>query len=190
MTDDEIAEIARSWWSECVAPDTSTARAIRARLRRSHGWQDAALEPAAIILVRRLKVLGHERRLRTALNLASVLAHVKEDAPRRRLMRELGYATTPLEKGKGDPPRLAPVRFTRLLRSTSEELTLALIRLVRLAGSTANVGELAVAMLRWTHEASRESQRKRWAFDYYAASADAPDASIHSSPDEPERIPA
>jgi len=185
MKDEDIAGIARSWWKTFMEPETGEARATRARLRRTHGWQQAMLEPAAIVLARRLGVTEHERRLRMALGLASVLAHVKENTPRP-LMRELGFTTTPTDKSKGDPPRLAPARFTRLLRSTPGELPLALIRLVRLAGGTANVGELAAAMMNWTHEASREAQRRRWAFDYYAASADAPDADTHSDPHEAE----
>lgn len=190
MKDDGIAEIVRSWWQTFIAPDDSAARATRARLRRAHGWQEAMLEPAAIVLVKRLRAREHEQRLRMALNLASVLAHVKEDEPKRPLMWELGYTTTPTDKSKGDPPRLAPVRFTRLLRSTPEELPLALIRLVRLAGGTANVGELGTVAMRWVHEGSREAQRRRWAFDYYAASAEAPDAATDSNPDEPERTAA
>lgn len=186
MSEEDIAGIARSWWERFIKPETSEARATRARLRRAHHWQQAMLEPAAIVLARRLGVTEHEARLRMALSLASVLAHVKENisVP---LMRELGYKITPTDKSKGEPPpQLAPLRFTRLLRSTPEELPLALIRLVRLAGGTANVGELAAAMMNWTHEASREKQRRRWAFDYYAASQEAPDAKTDSDPHEAE----
>ena len=171
MTED----IVRVWWKGWIMPDTSNARATRARLRRAHGWREAMLEPAAITLAKRLGVLEHEQSLRMALNLTIVLAYVKEDAPSRRVMRDLGYATTPTERGKGDPPRLAPIRFTRLVRSTADEFPLAMTRLVRLAGNTANVGELGKAMMSWVHEGSREAQRKRWAFDYYAASGDAPE---------------
>lgn len=166
-------EIVRSWWKSSIEPDTGIARATRARLRRAGDWREAMLEPAAILLARQLGGSENEARLRMALSLAAVLAHVKEDDPRR-LMRALGHATMPLEKDKGDPPRLAPLRFTRLLRSSAEELPLALTRLVRLAGGTANVGELGAAMMEWLSETGRERQRRRWAFDYYAASAEAP----------------
>src|SRR5690606_26638267 len=77
--DEDIAGIARSWWKTFMEPETGEARATRARLRRAHGWQQAMLEPAAIVLARRLGVTEHERRLRMALGLASVLAHVKEN---------------------------------------------------------------------------------------------------------------
>lgn len=139
------------------------------------------LEPAAIDLARRLGALEHEQRLRMALQMACVLAHVKEDAPGQRLMIPLGHAA-------GDPPRLARARFTRLLRSTPDELPVALVRLIRLAGGSADVEELGQAMLRWVHEGSREQQRRRWAFDYFAASIAAPDADPDTT--EPERTPA
>lgn len=190
MTDD----ITRSWWLAWLAPDTGSARATRARLRRADGWRDAMLEPAAIVLAKRLGTLDNEARLEMALGLATVLAHVKQDAPGQRLMRQLGYDTPPLDRGKGDTPRLAPVRFTRLLRSTPDELPLALIRLIRLAGGTANVSELGKAMMLWTHEATRERQRRTWAFDYYAASAAAPEANPQTDTDpdttKPERTAA
>jgi CRISPR type I-E-associated protein CasB/Cse2 len=177
MTDDDV----RAWWRQQIAPESGPVRATRARLRRAHGWQEAMLEPAAIALAACLHTLDHEQRLRMALRLSTVLAHVKEDAPGQRLMGALGHAAA-------DPPRLARQRFTRLLRSTPDELPMALIRLVRLAGGVANVGELGGAMMRWVHEGSREHQRRRWAFDYFNASAAAP----HSDSDtaEPEGISA
>ena len=158
-----------------IAPDTSAARANRARLRRAHDWQTAMLEPAAIVLAKRLGAMENDAGLRMALSLASVLAHVKEDMPRLRLMRTLGYTSTPTDKSKGsDQPKLAALRFTRLMRLTPDEFPLAMTRLVRLAGHSANVSEIGKAMMNWVFEDSRERQRKRWAFDYYAASADAP----------------
>lgn len=184
MKDQQIAEHARSWWKACIEPDHSSARAMRARLRRACNWQEAMLEPAAIILAKRLGVVDDDRLLPVILELATVLAHVRKDSPHP-LMRELGYKSTPTEKNKGDPPRLAPVRFTRLLRSSPEELPTALVRLVRLAGGTANVGEVAVAMMRWSYDAGREVQRKRWAFDYYAASEAAHDSTSHEAEGEP-----
>lgn len=189
MRDEKIAEHARSWWKAFIEPDRSIARASRARLRRARTWQEAVLEPPAVVLAARLGGTNDERILPAVLGLAHVLAHVKNDSSRS-LMRELGYKSMPTEKDKGDTPRLAPVRFTRLIRSTPEELPLALVRLVRLADHTANVGELAVAMMRWTSESGREIQRRRWAFDYYAASDAAPDGGTDPNSHEAEGEPA
>jgi CRISPR system Cascade subunit CasB len=189
MKDERIAENARGWWKTFIEPDHSSARATRARLRRVHSWQEAMFEPTAIILAKRLGVVGDDRLLPIAFDLAAVLAHVKKDTLQP-LMRELGYKTTPAEKDKGEPPRLAGPRFTRLLRSSSEELPTALIRLVQLADGTANVGELAIAMMRWAFDASREAQRRRWAFDYYAASDAAPDANTNTGTYNAEGNPA
>lgn len=177
MTDNAV----RAWWKSHIAPDTSAARATRAKLRRARGWQEAMLEPAAIGLAKRLGVLEHEQRLRMALQLAAVLAHVTTDTPRQRLMLALGYATM-------DPPRLARLRFTRLIRSTPDELPMALIRMVRLADGIANVAELGAAAMAWVHETSREQQRRRWAFDFFNAAGAAPDADPDTT--EPERISA
>ena len=180
MTDDVV----RNWWKGWIAPDTSAARANRARLRRAQDWQAAMLEPAAINLAKRLGAMNHDPRLNMALSLASVLAHVKEDTPHLRLMRTLGYTSTPTEKGKGsDQPKLAAHRFTRLMRSTPDEFPLAMTRLVRLAGNSANVSEIGKAMMNWVFEDSRERQRKRWAFDYYAASNAAPTDPEQETPD-------
>lgn len=169
----------RGWWKQWIDPASErTVPAIRARLRRADGWQEAMLEPAAIDLASCLGGLDSEPRLRMALNLATVLAHVKEDLSGQRLMRVLGYRSMPTDLAKADAPILSRLRFTRLLRSTPEELPLALIRLVRMNKGAANVGELGAAMMRWPFETSREGQRRRWAFDYYAASAQAPDNSL------------
>jgi len=185
MRDEKIAGHARSWWKAFIEPDHSAARANRARLRRAQNCQEALLEPAAIVLAERLGVANNDRTLPVVLRLAHVLAHVKQDT-QQPLMQSLGYKSLPTEKDKGDPPRLAPVRFSRLLRSTPDELPLALVRLVRLADDTANVGELAVAMMRWATESGREIQRRRWAFDYYAASEVAPDACTDPNSQETE----
>src|SRR5690606_30098219 len=103
MTDAYVAECARSWWKKFIEPDHSAARAARARLRRTRTPQEAALEPPAVVLAKELDVVDDDWRLPMALNLAHVLAHVKEDSPRP-LMRELGYRSIPTEKNKGDPP--------------------------------------------------------------------------------------
>lgn len=180
MTDDVV----RDWWKAWIAPDTSVARANRARLRRAQDWQAAMLEPTAIVLAKRLGAMNHDPRLNMALSLASVLAHVKEDTPQQRLMCKLGYKTTPTEKGKSsEQPKLAGLRFTRLMRSTPEELPIAMIRLVRLAEGKANVSEIGKAMMNWVFEDSRERQRKLWAFDYYAASNAAPTDPEQETPD-------
>lgn len=174
----ELAGIARRWWRQYLEGDTGPQRAARARLRRARDGHEALTEAAAIALANRLAAqAGNEweqdRRTQQGLALATVLAHVKADTPQS-LMRALGHRTPP-GGTSAEPPLLARTRFDRLMRADVDELPAMLIRLVRQLGGTANIGELAEALIWWPSEAGRARVQRKWAFDYFAAPTANPD---------------
>jgi CRISPR type I-E-associated protein CasB/Cse2 len=163
-------QAARDWWIKTCHPEKGD-RASRARLRRCSDWRDAITIPDALGLLRDLRISRHDTfNIEAGLNLAIVLSHVKVD-DQEPLMRSAGFKTTPRKGSQNeDQPKLAVLRFTRLMRSTKEELPLALIRLVRLMKDEARISDLTDAMLNWSHPTFGDRVRRNWAFDYYAAS--------------------
>jgi CRISPR type I-E-associated protein CasB/Cse2 len=132
----------------------------------------------AVALARRLDALRTDvretdPRIDVALGLARVLAHVREDSTLRP-MRAAGWSRFPSESVRSsgdDQPKLAEVRFRRLLEvRQGEELVTAFVRLIDLLGNTVNVSDLSYAFVRW----DKDEVRRKWAFDYYAASGAAP----------------
>ena len=178
---------ALEWWRDTCQPtsaaDENSSRrrdpAIRARLRRCGSNTEAAAIPAAVLLARRLQSLRAEERqhdpdINASLGLARVLSYVTDDV-RDRPMRAAGWKRFPGENPKSQPPenqpRLAEARFRRLLAVKSgNEQVVAFSRLVKLLGGSVNVAELSQDFLNWGNDATR----RRWAFDYYAASYAAP----------------
>ncbi|MEN9873421.1 MAG: hypothetical protein RL186_318 [Pseudomonadota bacterium] len=162
-------KVASQWWDEFCEPEKGD-RAVRAKLRRCKGWQDAMLVPAALLLAARLGMKrDHPWDIENALDLAVVLAHVKERS-KTPLFQSCGFTKPPRSKESSpEQPRLAVVRFTRLMRSTRDELPLALIRLVRLLDGTANIEGLTQAILDWDKPHWGDHVRRDWAFDYYGA---------------------
>jgi CRISPR system Cascade subunit CasB len=174
-----LGEIARGWWRQTLAGETGPQRAARARLRRAHDAHAALTEAAAVALAIRLGATGRndrerEARTRQALALATVLAHVKEETPQA-LMRALGHRTPPGAK-EAETPLLARARFDRIMRADPDELPAMLIRLVRQLGGTANIAELADALIWWPNEKGRARIQRKWAFDYFAAPTSNPDS--------------
>lgn len=182
-----LGQRAFEWWRDTCQPtsvkDENPSRrrdpAIRARLRRCHSNTEAAAIPAAISLAVRLRALRKDVRdsgseLDAALGLARVLSLVAknvEDGP----MKSAGWKRFPGENPKSQPPenqpRLAEARFKRLLAVKSgNEQVVAFSRLVTLLGGSVNVAQLSQDFLKWGNDATR----RRWAFEYYAASYAAP----------------
>ena len=168
---------ALDWWRYYCDPSRDGHDpGTRAQLRRCDSPVDAAAIPAAVSLAHRLgtfKGEGEDWRVTAALNLARVLAHVREhtgELP----MRAAGWKTfvgdrTESEAGE-DRPRLSEVRFRRLLTTgPGEEQVTAFVRLIALLDATANVAALGDAFLEWEHPYRGERLRKRWAEDYFAA---------------------
>jgi CRISPR type I-E-associated protein CasB/Cse2 len=173
------SERSRAWWQEYCHPERGDP-AARAQLRRCRSTRDAIMIPAALSLVRRLGAgtsSATDERVSRALDLARVLAHVRDDVQERLPMRALGWPRFPGSERVGteeNRPRLSEARFRRLMQAEGgEELVTAFVRLVRLIGEGGvSVERLAEAFLFWGHESDRI--RRRWAFDYYNAATAAP----------------
>lgn len=190
---------AREWWTDHFAPaggegPRTPDSAARARLRRAGSAADAAAISAAVDLARRLGTLAREARgsdwrAEAALNLARVLAHVREDDHARRPMQAAGWQTFPgnrRESEAGDQrPVLSEARFRRLLQTgTREEQVSAFARLVTLLGGSVNVAELATDFMRWSDDSQRDRVRTRWAFDYFHAWGSAPSIPLNATEDD------
>ncbi len=158
-------EIAARWWRALQPnekhPDPSRRagnRAALARLRRCTTASEAASEPEALDLARRLDASPRQpRRLENALLAAIVLAHVRADDRGASVARSLGGANSERRAP------MSPLRLSRLLTAeTVEERLIAFRRVVALLGGGANVPDLAHALLDWS-----ERTRIAWAFDYH-----------------------
>ena len=193
-------DVAHDWW-RALADQKRGDPGTLARLRRCRTPGDAATITAAVSLARRLGTLPRDARptdarVDAALDLARVLAHVREHADERP-MRAAGwkrFAGDRKESEAGeDRPRLAEGRFRRLLHTGSgEEQVAAFVRLVALLGAGVNVRALTPDFLDWSHPERGPEVRRRWAFDYYAASSAAPpdrsatDSTPAADEDDPE----
>jgi CRISPR system Cascade subunit CasB len=165
-----------AWFREVQKGDAG----VRARLRRARSRTEVLMEPKAIQLAQRVGPLARGRNasdeeIGAALDLARVLAHVKEHDGKQRLMQQAGwrrFAGDRRESDAGDDrPTLSGVRFRRLLTTEGgERLVAAFTRLVRQLDGIVNVGELASDFLDWTHPTRGDRIRRKWAFDYFAAS--------------------
>lgn len=174
-----------TWWkAHCGSADGDPA--TRARLRRCRSTLDALAVPAAVDLARRLGAVraGAESPdwlVRGTLDLARVLAHVREHDPAQHPMQAAGWKTfagarRESEAGE-DRPRLSEARFRRLLQiADGEEKAAAFTRLVALLDGRADVGRIAEDFLLWSHPERGERVREQWAFIYYAAGSAAPAA--------------
>lgn len=188
-TNKPLGERAFEWWRDSCGQERRGA-ATRAQLRRCRSNTEAAAIPAAVSLARRLGALRADARpfdprIDAALGLARVLAHVDENASDRP-MRAAGWKSFPKEGGKSssgdDQPRLAEARFRRLLEvKRGEPQVIAFARLIALLGGSVNVASLSRDFLRW----DEDDTRRRWAFDYYAASTAVPH-SDETTPSEDE----
>lgn len=167
------------WWRH-LQPDPDPDRkrpgdrAALARLRRCTTAAEAAVEPAALDLARRVGVRnGSDSRLENALLAAIVLAHVRSNDDGRPVARKLGPAAP------GEAARMSPLRLARLLAAdTFEDRLIAFRRAVALAERSVNVHDLAQTLLSWT-----ERRRIQWAFAYHDAPPPAGDEPETPQPD-------
>lgn len=186
---------ALQWWQRLREPGRGDPGTL-AELRRCASTVEAMRIRAAIVLARRLGVARADApdfRVRAALDLARVLAHVKVHDATRHPMRAAGWEhfagmRKESEVGPKERPKLAEGRFRRLLQTgDGEEKVVAFVRLVVLLGGTVNVAALADDFLLWNHPVHGDRVRERWAFLYYAAGDAAPPApndDLTSTPDE------
>lgn len=166
---------ALDWWRYHCDPATADP-GVRAQLRRCDSPVDAASITAAVALARRLGAFADgadDRRVTSALNLARVLAHVREHVPGAP-MRAAGWKTFAGDRKESeageDRPLLSEARFRRLLTTgPDEEQVAAFVRLVAILDGAVDVAVLAADFLDWSHPWRGDHVRKKWAEDYYAA---------------------
>jgi CRISPR system Cascade subunit CasB len=167
------ADLALHWWRDLQdtrrdgSPNPRGDRAALARLRRAEPV-DALTDEAVMDLYRRMFGPAFvAAKMKLAVRLALVLAHVRENGKLR-----FGEA---LGEG-GDNAPLKPLRFKRLLLAESEEEIIRQFRrAVDLAGDVANVLDLARLLLDWTDPDRSEKTRTRLAFNYFGARTAADD---------------
>ncbi len=151
---------ARDWWR-----DLQNNPGDRAALRRTSNLPEVPLIPAALDLMLRLgwrRVSDAERDWyaeRVAV-VALVLATVHEDR-KEPVARQIG-----IPQGRDGNPIVSEVRLRRLLTAEdSNELLQEALALVRLAGGSVNVADLATSLLDWSNP--RRNVRQRWLYDYH-----------------------
>lgn len=194
------AAIIRRWWRrhQPRLPDGSrnpeADRAAMARLRRA-SVADALADPAVLDLYRSLGLGASDRALAERLPwvaaAATVLAHVREDAPADAAGRRTHPARAAGRKHFDDPPETAivkPVRFRRLMTARNvEEVERQMRRLVAvLPPGAIDVGALGRSILAWPDPERGDRTRTRWAFEYHAAGEATPPDAETATPNEPD----
>lgn len=147
-------QIILGWWGvEIGDRQSSSARALAARLRRASGV-DALTEPAVHDLARRLNL----RDGATLVRLVTLLAEVRN------------HRSQTLAQCLGGPePALSALRFQRLMRTEGPDLAPALRRAIAMADYACNVAALGEDLLFWS-----EATRTRWCFHYFGAAVPGP----------------
>ncbi len=147
--------IALGWWSTNIgARESSSARALSARLRRA-APVTVLCEPAVQQLAKNLNY-GPAQADRLV-RLVSLLVEVRE------------HVGTPLASRLGGiDPILSNLRFQRLMRADGDELTAQLRRAIGMADRRCNVAALANDVIHWG-----DKTRARWCFQYFGADAPA-----------------
>lgn len=184
-------DVARRWWAllqDTLAdgkPNPRRDRAALAKLRRAATPNEALAEPAVFDLYKKLGFGSGQREIERMLprvaTLATVLAHVRSDAP----VGESGFRRRLAEMlGQGERPPMSALRFKRLLLAKdNQDILTQFRRAVALAGAkNINVGDLAASVLAW----DRDERRMRWAFDYHGAGFAAPPDRTASDTSEDE----
>jgi CRISPR system Cascade subunit CasB len=160
-------------WHERLSERRSAG--ARARLRRARTRAETAAEPTALALLRVLP----ERDDEGALDLARVLAHVRQHDGRVRVMQKAGWKRFPEGNDSAvgeDRPLLSEVRFRRVLQTEPGNAWVnAIVRLVAQLDGVVNVEDLARDFLAWYDPERRERVKVKWAKEYYAVrQSDAP----------------
>lgn len=164
------------WWKRLADPERGDPATL-ARLRRARTTLEAASIRPAMSLARLLggaKSDAPDWRTRAALDLARVLAHVREHDAVQHPMRAVGwrrFAGDRKETAAGeDRPRLAEARFRRFMQvGDGDEKVEQFTRLVRFLNGQVKVDDLARDFLRWNDPVNGDRVRERWAYFYYAA---------------------
>lgn len=161
--DSPAGQVLADWWR-----DLESDRGARAELRRARSPEDAALIPATIDLITRLRatpVADHLGWLTRIPAIAGLAAHLDHNAAsdvlappnREALPRRMASA-------KGDRPRVSELRFRRLLRYSRDELYRPMLRILAQLDNQASLFDLADAIFWWGPQI-----QKTWAFAYFPA---------------------
>lgn len=161
--DSPAGRVLTNWWKR-LASD----RGGRAELRRAHSPEDAALIPAAIDLITRLRSTpvtehrGWEARIPA---IAGLAAHLDANATQV-VLASPDRAALPkaMAHSRGDRPRVSELRFRRLLRTPRSELYRPLVRVLAQLDHQAGLYDLADALFWWG-----PNIHKAWAFTYFPA---------------------
>ncbi len=161
--DSQAGRILADWWR-----DLESDRGARAELRRARSSDDAALIPATIDLITRLRatpVADHNGWLARIPAIAGLAAHLDHHAadlvlspPDRDALPRL------MASARGDRPRVSELRFRRLLQYSRDDLYRPMIRVLAQLDHRAGLFDLADAVFWWGPHI-----QKIWAFAYFPA---------------------
>ena len=150
----DLGGVATEWWQRLQGDAVWGGRGAVARIRRTRSVAELACEPAVLHLVRRLPLSNPGR----VAVVAGVLAWVRENRSNASAASAIGRS----DLSKSDA-LVSESRFRRLLRADGNaELLGSMRRIVRHAGGSLNVGDLARSLLYWN-----DRTRERWSYDYY-----------------------
>lgn len=159
----DSGKVLAAWWRG-LAGD----RGARAELRRARSPDHAALVPATIDLVVRLRatpVSEHKGWLPRVPPIAGIAAHLDPNAEARVLSAPSSSALPKqMAETVGARPRVSELRFRRLLRCSRDELYRPMIRVLAQLDGRASVFDVANAVFWWGPQI-----QKAWAFAYFPA---------------------
>ncbi|GAB4349424.1 MAG: hypothetical protein Kow006_11080 [Gammaproteobacteria bacterium] len=161
--DSPAGQILADWWR-----DLASDRGARAELRRARSPEEAALIPATIDLITRLRatpVTDHPGWLARIPAIAGLAAHLDHEAARDVLAPPDREALPRrMASAKGDRPRVSELRFRRLLQYSRDELYRPMLRILAQLDNRAGLFDLADAVFWWGPQI-----QKSWAFAYFPA---------------------
>ncbi|MCV0369521.1 type I-E CRISPR-associated protein Cse2/CasB [Filomicrobium sp.] len=165
-----------AWWRQLQPQDaegrsTRGDRAAIARLKRVPNILEAAAEPAAANLYRRVGFTRPSIDLPRAALLAAVLAHVKKDDPLHPVAEAIGAPRS----GDETAALISPLRFKRIVSAREpDELLIVFRRVVAILGGRADIKNIAAVLLGFTDARWGDITRTQFAFAYHGASLAAP----------------
>ncbi len=161
--DSPAGQVLAEWWQEL-----ESNRGARAELRRARSPEDAALIPATIDLITRLRatpVADHNGWLARIPAIAGLAAHLDHNAAKEVLVPPNREALPRrMASPKGDRPRVSELRFRRLLQYSRDDLYRPMIRVLAQLDNKAGLYDLADAIFWWG-----PGIQKAWAFAYFPA---------------------
>jgi CRISPR system Cascade subunit CasB len=158
--DDKRPALIHAWWS-----DLQSDPGARAKLRRCHKPIEALALPVTIELMLRMgwkppELDRYDWYGERIAGIAMVLAHVREHTDQS--VAHLLGATRGLER-----PILSNSRWERLCNAEGHEnIATEFTRIIQMLGGTANVVDLAFAMLTWDSN-TKHRVKQRWIYNYY-----------------------